>query len=82
ISLVIIKLTCNVIIKLTCNAVSRCMGRRMNSNSVFISHASADDGFVKELCQALEGQGLTVWADSRELSGGDKLAPTIKQAIA
>lgn len=53
----------------------------MKSNFVFISHASADDGFVKELRQTLEGQELTVWADSRELSGGDKLTPTIELAI-
>ena len=53
----------------------------MSSNSVFISHASKDDGFVKDLRQALEGQGIQVWADSRNLRGGDKLKPEIDQAI-
>ena len=57
------------------------MGRRMNSDFVFISHASADDGFVKDLRVALEGQGITVWVDSRNLRGGNKLAPEIEQAI-
>src|SRR5438552_1851480 len=49
--------------------------------AIFISHASADDVFVKELREALEGCGLTVWADSRELIGGDQLAPEIAKAI-
>ncbi len=31
--------------------------------------------------EALEGQGLSVWVDSRNLRGGDKLAPEIAQAI-
>ncbi|MBI1878366.1 MAG: toll/interleukin-1 receptor domain-containing protein [Chloroflexi bacterium] len=46
----------------------------MNSAPVFISHASEDDAFVKELRQALEGLGITVWADSRDLAAGAKLA--------
>lgn len=53
----------------------------MNSGFVFISHASADDGFVRDLRVALEGQGIVVWADSRNLRGGNKLAPEIEQAI-
>ena len=53
----------------------------MNSDFVFISHVSADDGFVKDLRVALEGQGLTVWVDSRNLRGGNKLTPEIEQAI-
>ena len=53
----------------------------MSSNSVFISHASKDDGFVKDLRLALEGQDIPVWADSRNLRGGDKLKPEIDQAI-
>ncbi len=51
------------------------------SGHVFISHSSKDDGFVKELREALEGLGLSVWADSRELVGGAKLAPKIEEAI-
>jgi hypothetical protein len=53
----------------------------MNASPIFISHASKDDEFVKELRFALEGQGIPVWVDSRNLRGGDKLAPEIEQAI-
>src|SRR5262245_650734 len=52
-----------------------------SNTHIFISHASADDAFVAELRQALEGQGLTVWVDSRKLRGGAKLLPEIKEAI-
>ena len=53
----------------------------MDTDLIFISHATKDDEFVKELRLALEGQGLSVWVDSRNLRGGDKLAPGINQAI-
>ncbi|MGH9755786.1 MAG: tetratricopeptide repeat protein [Blastocatellia bacterium] len=53
----------------------------MASVHIFISHASKDDDFVKELRTALEGHQLPVWVDSRNLRGGDKLAPEIEQAI-
>ncbi len=53
----------------------------MSSEHIFISHASADDDFVKELRLALEGQGLTVWVDSRNLLPGQRLEPEIEQAI-
>ena len=53
----------------------------MSDGAIFISHASSDDAFVAELRQALEGQGLSVWVDSRNLRGGAKLAPEIEQAI-
>jgi tetratricopeptide (TPR) repeat protein len=48
---------------------------------IFISHASEDDGFVKELRAALESRKLPVWVDSRNMRGGDKLAPDINKAI-
>ena len=48
---------------------------------VFISHSSRDDAFVKELREALESNGITVWVDSRNLRGGSKLAPEIDEAI-
>jgi hypothetical protein len=50
-------------------------------NGVFISHATADDAVVKELREALEARGVTVWADSRELSGGEPLRIRIQKAI-
>jgi len=49
---------------------------------IFISHSSQDDAFVVELRQKLEAHDLTVWADSRDLSGGDKVNPEIDAAIA
>ncbi|NUO81731.1 CHAT domain-containing protein [candidate division KSB1 bacterium] len=54
----------------------------MQPGHVFISHATKDDPFVKELRIALESLRLPVWADSRNLRGGSKLAPEIDQAIA
>ena len=53
----------------------------MSSEHVFISHATKDGGFVKELREALETHGIAVWVDSRELIGGNKLAPEIERAI-
>ena len=53
----------------------------MSAAFIFISHASSDDAFVAQLREALEGQGLRVWVDSRNLRGGAKLAPEIAQAI-
>ena len=49
---------------------------------IFISHASADDPFVAQLRAALEGHGLAIWVDSRNLRGGNKLVPAIEAAIA
>jgi len=51
------------------------------ADHIFISHSTQDDAFVAQLRQALELRGLTVWADSRNLRGGDQLAPEIEQAI-
>ena len=53
----------------------------MSGQHIFISHASADDAFVKELHTKLELHNLTVWADSRNLVAGNKLALEIEQAI-
>ena len=48
---------------------------------VFISHATADDDFVRELRIKLELHDLNVWVDSRNLRGGDQLKPEIEKAI-
>jgi hypothetical protein len=56
--------------------------KRMLKAPVFISHASADDVFVRELRQALDGFNIPVWVDSRNLRGGNALAPAIAEAIA
>ena len=53
----------------------------MNPGHIFISHASKDDDFVKQLRVELESHQLPVWVDSRNLRGGAKLAPEIEQAI-
>ena len=49
--------------------------------TVFVSHSTADDGFVRELGQALENLQQPVWIDSREVRGGDLLWPEIQAAI-
>jgi hypothetical protein len=49
-------------------------------SEVFISRTSADDDFVAELRQRLTAQGVPVWVDSRNLRGGDTLAPEIERA--
>ncbi|MFM7513370.1 MAG: CHAT domain-containing protein, partial [Cyanobium sp.] len=48
---------------------------------LFLSHSSADDGFVRELRQALADLGQEVWIDSRQLKGGDPLESEINAAI-
>jgi tetratricopeptide (TPR) repeat protein len=48
---------------------------------LFLSHSSADDGFVRELQQALADLGQPVWIDSRQLKGGDPLESEIQAAI-
>lgn len=53
----------------------------MPNSHVFISHSTKDDAFVRQLRQALEALGISVWVDSRELRGGSKLAPEIEEAI-
>src|SRR5262245_44972868 len=53
----------------------------MSNGPVFISHATSDDAFVRELRLALEELHIPVWVDSRNLRGGNTLAPEIAQAI-
>jgi tetratricopeptide (TPR) repeat protein len=48
---------------------------------LFLSHSSVDDGFVRELRQALADLGQEVWIDSRQLKGGDPLWSAIEAAI-
>ena len=48
---------------------------------LFLSHSSADDGFVRELREALADLGQPVWIDSRQLKGGDPLWSEITEAI-
>lgn len=48
---------------------------------LFLSHSSADDGFVRELRAALSDLGQEVWIDSRQLRGRDPLESEIQAAI-
>ena len=48
---------------------------------LFISHSSQDDGFVREIQQALGNFEQDVWIDSRELRGGDPLWQEIQKGI-
>ncbi len=49
--------------------------------SLFISHATADDAFVRELQRTLADHGVAAWIDSRELLPGGLLEPDITKAI-
>jgi hypothetical protein len=51
------------------------------SGMIFVSHASADDDFVKQLRETLESHHLSVWVDSRNLRGGSILNREVEQAI-
>lgn len=53
----------------------------MSEAGIFLSHTTADDAIVEEIRGSLEGQGLSVWVDSRELSGGDDLSKKILDRI-
>ena len=53
----------------------------MSDAKIFISHTTDDDAIVAEIGEALEGQGLPVWADSREVSGGDDLNDSVLKNI-
>ena len=53
----------------------------MSNGPVFIAHATRDDAFVSELRLTLRGLQIAVWVDSRNLCGGNALAPEIAQAI-
>jgi hypothetical protein len=50
--------------------------------TLFISHSSQDDAFVRGLRQALADHGEDGWIDSRELRGGDPLESDVFKAIA
>jgi hypothetical protein len=49
---------------------------------VFISHASEDKPFVRELANALQQKGLRVWYDELTLKVGDSLREEIDRGLA
>ena len=50
-------------------------------STLFVSHSSKDDAFVRELRWTLADLKQDVWIDSRELRGGDPLLAEIHKAI-
>lgn len=48
---------------------------------IFLSHASADKGFVRRLKGRLEEEGYETWLDEKDLLVGDPLATKIFEAI-
>lgn len=49
--------------------------------SCFISYSHADKEFAKRLHDRLQGVGIRCWLDEHQLNVGDKLQPTIYEAI-
>ncbi|MBX3062962.1 MAG: toll/interleukin-1 receptor domain-containing protein [Anaerolineae bacterium] len=49
--------------------------------SCFISYSHADKSFAQLLYDTLQGQGIRCWFDEHQLKPGDRLHPTIYQAI-
>lgn len=48
---------------------------------VFISHASEDKDFVRDLAQALKKRGLRIWFDETTLKLGDRLGESIDKGL-
>ncbi len=57
------------------------MSSSTSGKHIFISHATADDAFVKQLREKLDLHHLNVWVDSRNLRGGNKLWTEVAEAI-
>jgi tetratricopeptide (TPR) repeat protein len=53
----------------------------MAAASIFICHAAPDEAFARDLALALETFRLTVWRDTRNLRGGERLAPEVRWSI-
>lgn len=53
----------------------------MAAPQIFICHAQPDAAFARDLGLALETFRLPVWNDSRNLRGGNRLAPEVRWAI-
>jgi hypothetical protein len=57
------------------------MQAEITNYDVFISHASEDKDFVRELVSALELEGLSIWYDEHELKLGDSLRESIDRGL-
>ena len=51
------------------------------ADQVFMCYAREDEGFVLELAGALKTQGVPVWLDQWELSGGVDWALKVEEAL-
>lgn len=56
-------------------------GGRDQMFDVFLSHASEDKPFVRELASALEERGITYWLDEIEIKIGDSLRAVIDKGL-
>lgn len=48
---------------------------------LFICHASEDKPFVESLCRFLDGQGVPVWYDRREIKVGDSIVQRVEHGL-
>ena len=53
----------------------------MAAAPLFICHAFTENDFARDLGLALETCRLPVWRDSRQLRGGERLAPDVRWII-
>lgn len=53
----------------------------MAAAPIFICHAAPDEAFARDLGLALETFRLGVWRDTRNLRGGERLAPEVRWTI-
>ncbi len=51
------------------------------TQAIFLSYASQDAAFARQLCDALRSAGLEVWFDQSELRGGDAWDASIRKQI-
>lgn len=51
------------------------------ADTIFLSHASEDKGFVQEIKKYLEQNGFEVWYDEEQISGGDRNVSKIEEGL-
>ena len=52
-----------------------------STKAVFLSYASQDTDAARQICAALQGDGIEVWLDTSELRGGDAWDTAIRKQI-
>ena len=53
----------------------------MPEGPLLVTHATEDDAVAERLAKRLERLGVKCWVDSEDLRPGDRLAPTIEEAL-